>query len=170
MKSNLMLTVVASFMGLLTGCETYPPGAERGPHGTMAFYVQVEAAPPGARVEVNGEVMGNAPLQLKIFGDKDGTFHDFGPEFYVIRGLPIATNQFVQTQWFGTGHMFGPESRIPTRVYFDMNNPSPSYPPPSGPPVYVYPPYGPPPFYYGPGIRYYHGPYYGPRVYPYRGW
>ena len=172
MKNNLLLSVIAASAGLLAGCETYPPGAERGPHGTMAFHVQVEATPPGARIEVNGEVVGNTPLQLKIFGDKDGTFHDFGPEYYVIRALPLATNQFVQTQWFGTGHMFGPESRIPERVYFDMNQKMPASPPPVGPPVYMYPGYGPPPFYYGPSF--YFGPrvryYYGPRGYPYRRW
>ena len=35
------LAVVAASVGLLSGCETLPPGAERGPHGTMAFNVLV---------------------------------------------------------------------------------------------------------------------------------
>ena len=176
MKNHLILAAMAAAAGFLSGCQSFPPGAERGPHGTMAFTVLVEATPPGARVEVNGEVVGTTPFKLKIFGDTDGTFHDFGYDYYVIRGLPVTTNQFVQTQWYGTGRWFGPESRIPDRVYFDMNQRTPSVPPPVGPPagapIYVYPPYGPPPFYYGPsyyygpGIRYYHGP---PR-YPYYRW
>src|SRR5882757_8017330 len=101
MKSSLIISMIAACAGLLAGCETLPPGAEGGPHGTMAFNVPIDATPPGAKIEVNGEVIGSTPLQLKIFGDKDGTFHDFGPEYYVIRALPIATNQFVQTQWYG---------------------------------------------------------------------
>src|SRR5438105_13289499 len=64
---------------LLVGCETAPPpGVERGPHGTIAYDVLVEASDPGARIEANGEFVGNTPTHLKIFGDKDGTFHDFG--------------------------------------------------------------------------------------------
>jgi hypothetical protein len=100
---------------------------------------------------------GNTPVHLKIFGDPDGTFHDFGSEFYVIRALPLTTNQFAQTRLFGTGRWFGPEDRIPQQIYFDMNQP-----PPPQPPIYVYPGYGPPPGYY----QYYYGPpyYYGPSV------
>src|SRR5437868_12149423 len=93
---------------LLAGCQTLPPGAERGPDGTMAYYVSVEASEPGARIEANGEDLGMTPLRLKIWGDADGTFHDFGSEYYVVRGVPIVTNQYPQTRVFGTGHMFGP--------------------------------------------------------------
>ncbi|PYJ48324.1 MAG: hypothetical protein DME87_13495, partial [Verrucomicrobia bacterium] len=51
--------------GLLAGCQTIPPGAERGPHGTMAYDVLIEASAPGARIEANGQVLGNTPLHLK---------------------------------------------------------------------------------------------------------
>jgi hypothetical protein len=154
-------TIVAGLAGavLLAGCETIPPGAERGPHGTMAYEVQVEASEPGARIEANGEVLGNTPVRLKIFGDTDGTFHDFGSEWYVIRALPLSTNQYAQTRAFGTGRWFGPEDRIPDRVYFDMNQKQPEYAP-VGVPTYVYP--GPPvyyhygwPYYYSPGFQFY---------------
>src|SRR5437773_9918298 len=86
--------------GLLAGCETVPPGAERGPHGTMAYDVLIEASEPGARIEANGEYVGNTPLHLKIFGDSDGTFHDLGSESDVIRALPLLTNQFPQVPVF----------------------------------------------------------------------
>jgi hypothetical protein len=157
MKKGLFLSFVAAGALLLAaGCSTpLPPGAERGPHNTMAYHVLVEASAPGARVEVNGEEVGPAPVRVKIFGDPDGTFHDFGSSYYVIRGLPVATNQYAQTRVFHTGHMFGPEDRIPDRVVLDMNQPStppPGYPmPPAyyyGPPGYAYPPY----YYYGPSL------------------
>ncbi len=146
--------------GFLAGCETAPPpGVERGPHGTIAYDVLVEASPPGAKIEANGEVVGDAPLHLKIFGDKDGTFHDFGSYYYIVRALPITTNQYVQTQVFRTGHLFAGEDRIPQRIYFDMNQPQPANPPVVAP-GYAYPPpvvYG-PPAYYGPGVQLYFGP------------
>lgn len=173
MKSKLNLLFLAA-AGLISGCQSLPPGAEPGPDGTMAYTVSVEASPPGAQIEVNGSVVGKTPLQLKIFGDRDGTFHDFGSEFYVIRALPVSTNQFAQVHYYGTGRFFGPEDRIPDHIYFDMNRQMPSYPPPVDPDrVYVHPGYWPPPpYYYGP--PYFYGPgihfYYGPRYYPHRHW
>jgi hypothetical protein len=132
----------------------------------MAYDVLLEASAPGARIEANGADLGNTPLHLKIFGDPDGTFHDFGSYYYIIRALPLTTNQFAQTRVFYTGHLLTPEDRIPQRIYFDMSQPNP----PGGPPVYVYPYgppvyYGPPPYYYGPSVRFYYGPHYYPHYY-----
>lgn len=165
------LTYAASLVAavLLTGCASIPPGAERGPNGTMAYDVIVEASAPGARIEANGQDAGNAPVHVKIFGDPDGTFHDFGSPYYAIKALPLATNQFEQVRYFGTGQWFGPEDHIPKQIYFDMNKPAPvqapTYGPPAyGPPAYGYPYYGPPVYFYGPpfygspGVRFYIGP------------
>ncbi len=151
----------------LMGCQTAPPGVERGPHGTIAYDVLIEASPPGAKIEANGQVVGSTPLHLKIFGNKDGTFHNFGAPYYMIQALPMVTNQFVQIRPFRTGHHDRPEDYIPKQIYFDMNQataqsqyPVPSgYPYPAyGPPVYYYPPYYYPPYYYGPAFGFYFGP------------
>jgi hypothetical protein len=161
MKNVLFLAAMAAAAIFFAGCETIPPGAERGPNGTMAYDVSIEASPPGAKIEVNGEIIGDAPLHLKVFGDPDGTFHDFGSYYYMIRALPLATNQFVQTRTFMTGHLLTPQDHIPKNLYFDMNQPQPQYAP--APAVgYAYPPpayyYGPPyPYYYGPTFRFYYG-------------
>lgn len=137
----------------LAGCQTpIPPGAERGPNGTMAYDVLIEASDPGARIEVNGQNIGDTPAHLKIFGDPDGTFHDFGSYYYIIRALPQTTNQFEQVRYYRTGHLFTPEDHIPTRIYFDMNRPPP--PPPAYP--------APPPYYYGPPVYFGPPPYWGP--------
>ena len=161
MKKNLILTVGLAAAGLLAGCASYPPGAERGPHGTMAYDVFIEASAPGAQIEANGTVLGNTPIHVKIFGDRDGTFHDFGSYQYMIRALPLATNQFAQVRAFGTGRGFTSEDLIPAHIYFDMNQPPPAVPPMSSP-GYVYPNYVPPvylygPPIYGPGVRFYFG-------------
>jgi hypothetical protein len=161
MNSKFVLASCAVFAAVFTGCETIPPGAERGPHGTMAYNVLVESSEPGVRIEANGEVVGNTPLTLKIFGDPDGTFHDFGSYEFVVQAFPLHTNQFVQTRVFHTGRSFTPEDRIPQRIFFDMNQPPQAYPPNYGGPGYpVYPAY-PPGYYYGPRIfigppRFYH--------------
>jgi hypothetical protein len=170
MRSIVTVATPLAVAALLAACQSLPPGAERGPNGTMAYSVVIEASEPGARIEANGEVLGNTPLTLKVFGDPDGTFHDFGSDFYGIRALPLTTNQYAQTRLFGTGRWFGPEDRIPERIYFDMNQPPPPQPTyaPGGP-VYVYPGYGPYyPYYYGP--YYYGGPYYWGHYHYYGGY
>lgn len=161
MSAKLVFVASLAFALFLAGCATpIPPGAERGPQGTMAYDVLIEASSPGVRIEANGAYIGDTPIHLKIYGDPDGTFHDFGSYNYVIRALPVATNQFAQVRVFQTGHMMAGEDTIPSRVYFDMNQPPPVYVPV---PVYSYPPYdyGPAP-YYGPTFRFNFG---GPGYY-----
>lgn len=158
MKKMLFFPSVAvAAAWFLTGCETLPPDVERGPHGTIAYLVPIEANEPGAKIEVNGEFVGNTPVTIKIFGDRDGTFHDFGSDYYVVKALPLTTNQYPQTAYFGTGRWFAREDKIPSKITFDMNKPQPAAPPNAGPYAYPYP------YYYGPGV--YVGPpvYYGPR-------
>jgi hypothetical protein len=160
-KMLLFPSLAVAAAGFLTGCETLPPDVEKGPHGTIAYLVPIEASEPGARIEVNGENVGNTPVTIKIFGDRDGTFHDFGSDWYVVKALPLATNQYPQTAYFGTGRWFAREDKIPSKITFDMNKQQPAAPPNAGP---YAGPYGyPSPYYYGPGV--YVGPpaFYGPR-------
>ena len=160
MLKSLIFLASGGIALLMAGCASpIPPGAERGPNGTIAYDVLIEASEPGARIEANGEDVGTAPLRLKIFGDPDGTFHDFGSHAYEIRALPVATNQYAQLRFFRTGQMFSPQDRIPRRIYFDMNQPMPQN---YGPPAYYAPPpayyYQPAPFFYGPSFRFDIGP------------
>ena len=167
-RRNLSLIFAASAGAvlLLAGCQTAPLGVERGPQGTIAYDVLIEASPPGAGIEANGAMLGSTPIHLKIFGNKDGTFHDFGAPYYMIRALPVTTNQFVQTRLFRTGHHVRPEDYIPRDIHFDMSQNTPQYLVPPGypypaygpPDYYYYPPYYYPPYYYGPAFRFYFGP------------
>jgi hypothetical protein len=81
--------------------------------------VKIDASEPGVKIEANSQDIGTTPLTLKIFGDPDGTFHDFGSDFYIIQAFPNQTNQFVQTATFRTGHLFSPEDRIPHEIHFE---------------------------------------------------
>ncbi len=165
MKIKLLLAGVVAAASITTGCVTYPPGAERGPRGTMAYMVPVEASEQGVVIYADGKKAGTAPLTLKIFGDRDGTFHNFGSYQFVVQAVPLKTNQFVQTRVFRSGRVFRSDDRIPDRIHFDMSQPPlpeelyvPSYPPPAyyyGPPAYYYGPS----FYFGPSYYQHHGYY-----------
>lgn len=168
-KECLVLAAGAALAWLAAGCETIPPGAERGPHGTMAFDVLVDASAPGAKIEANGNLVGETPLHLKIFGNPDGTFHDFGSYYYILRAYPVATNQFEQMKVFWTGREYTRHDTIPQHIYFDMNHYEPVKTPrePTRVYNYYYPPdyYWPYPYYPfdypdydGPEIRVYAGP------------
>ncbi len=134
---------------MAAGCASSDPRVsdqgkpERGRDGTIAYLVQVEASEPGVRIEADGDSIGITPLTLKVFGDKDGTFHNFGNPEYVITAYPARNGQMVQRKVYGTGAWFGREDRIPSKVYFEMDlvsggngaasspAPPPSPPPPS---------------------------------------
>lgn len=160
MRTTTVLISGLAAIGLFAGCNTFPPGAERGPSGTMAFEVPIEASEPGVKIEVNGQTVGTAPLRLKIWGDTDGTFHDFGSYYYVVRAIPSDTNHFTQSVAYNTGRAWGLEDRIPSQIFFDMSKPPAQQAPVNygAAPPYPYPYYG--PYYYGPrviiGPGYYH--------------
>ena len=94
---------------------------ERGPGGTIAYMVKIESSEPGARVEVNDDVIGKTPVDLRVWGDMDGTFHNFGSSDFVIRVIPAREGQSPQTKVFRTGGWFGQEDRIPSRLFFDLD-------------------------------------------------
>ena len=130
MKTVAAVSCLASFtfaLGVLlalAGCATSSSTAEkpeRGPNGTIAYMVQIETSEPGARIEANGDYVGKSPTTLKIFGDKDGTFHNFGSYEFIIKAYPVRQGQYLQTKVFRTGGWFTAEDRIPTRLYFDLD-------------------------------------------------
>jgi hypothetical protein len=122
----------------------------------MAYHIVIEASEPGATIIANGADIGKTPVTLKIFGNPDGTFHDFGSRYYVIQAIPVATNQFAQNKVFQSRRRGSSDKMIPHQFYFDMSKPAPVEPQ-----VYVSPGYPPPGYYYGP--RFYIGPpFFGP--------
>ena len=124
MRTIFAFTITVGALLALAGCATSSSTAqkpERGPDGTIAYMVQVETSEPRARIEANGDYVGKSPTTLKIFGDKDGTFHNFGSYEYEVKAYPVRQGQYIQTKVFRTGGLFRPEDRIPSRLYFDMD-------------------------------------------------
>lgn len=120
MHRLLVVSVLAATL-FPSGCSTSPgQKPERGPQGTVAYLVALESSEPGARIEVNGDDVGRTPMTLKIFGDKDGTFHNFGSDTYVIKVFPLRAGQYAQTKIFRTGAWFSAEDKIPGKLFFDL--------------------------------------------------
>ncbi len=125
MKTPFSCSVGIVFTTLLVGCSTtIPDNAERGREGTIAYHVQIESSEPGARIEANSDYVGKTPMTLTIFGDKDGTFHNFGSSDYVIKVYPVKPGQHVQTKAFRTGGYWSQEDKIPGRLFFDLDQKS----------------------------------------------
>jgi len=108
-------------MLLLIGCASAPlePGQ---PKDAIAYMVSVETSEPGARIEVNDDYIGKAPLTLKVWGDKNRRFRNLGGGHCVIKAYPVQAGQTVQTKIFRTGGApFAPVDIIPQRLFFDLN-------------------------------------------------
>jgi hypothetical protein len=111
----------------IAGCASDPLGTELGVDHTVAYKVVVETSEPGTKIEVNYKTAGVAPLTIKVFGDRDGTFHNFGSDEFTVRAYPASPDQFPQTKIFKTGAMGVKDDKIPQRIYFDLG-PSKSKP------------------------------------------
>ena len=123
MKAHRLLILLIPLIAL--SCATPSGGrVEGGPQGTIAYEIEIESSEPGARVEVNGDTVGKTPLKLKVFGDRDGTFHNFGSRDYVVKCYPVQPSQRVQIKAFRTGGWFSQEDQIPKRIVFDLNEQS----------------------------------------------
>jgi hypothetical protein len=125
MTKNLFLTLLLT--AFATGCASDPPGTETGPYNTIAYTITIDASEPGTKIEVNYKSAGVAPVKVKVFGDRDGTFHNFGSDEYTVRGYPPNPDQFPQTKIFKTGAMGVKDDKIPGKIYFDFG-PSKSKP------------------------------------------
>jgi hypothetical protein len=90
----------------------------------IAYPVPVDASESGTKIEVNYQPLGVAPLTIKIFGDRDGTFHNFGSDEFVVRAYPLRTNEFPQTKIFKTGAFGIKDDKIPETIYFQFAPPS----------------------------------------------
>jgi hypothetical protein len=107
---------------LLAGCATTEPAnTEKGPENTVAYEVPIESNLPGTKIEVNYNVIGVAPISVKIFGDRDGTFHNFGSDEYVVRAYPPDTSYYPQTKIFKTGAFGIKDDQVPKNIVFNFD-------------------------------------------------
>src|SRR5262245_40377981 len=108
MKTKFAATLLPACLFVVTSCVVHPPPhadpKTHGPRGGIAFHIAVDANPSGARIEVNDSLIGVTPTNVLVWGDADGTFHNTGQPYWIIRAYPTAASgQYVQTKSFGTG-------------------------------------------------------------------
>jgi hypothetical protein len=100
----------ANLFALLLGCATtYQPPPP------VYKTVQIISEPPGARIEINGNYIGDAPLFTTI--RKDSRYQRFYSST-VIRAYPKGDG-YVQTKNFAPGTLEG--FYLPDRIFFDTN-------------------------------------------------
>jgi PEGA domain len=106
----VIVCLSANFFASLLGCaNSYQP------QPPVYKNVQIISDPPGARIEINGNYIGDAPLVTKIRSDEPYE------RFYsstVIRASPKADG-YVQTKNFAPGTLEGLD--LPDRIFFDTN-------------------------------------------------
>ena len=139
---RISICLMAGAAAFLPGCASTDPSqaqAERGPNGTIAYRVLIDSNEPGVHIETNQVYAGTTPFELKIFGDKDGTFHCFGDPNYIIRAVPQKPGQHQQSKYFHTGEFFTGDDKIPRRVFFDMAQPEKTFVEEGTPPVWQAP-------------------------------
>jgi hypothetical protein len=83
--------------------------------------IQVMSEPPEARIEVNGDYVGDAPCSIEVPSFADGRFR----ERTVIRAIPTRGGDYTQTKIFeGYAAFNNPymvSDKIPNRIFFNMN-------------------------------------------------
>jgi hypothetical protein len=79
--------------------------------------VEIISEPAGARIEVNENYIGDAPITVEI--DQNGGYFT---QDTVIRALPTEAGDYVQAKRFsGNSPDVGARNRIPSRIFFNMH-------------------------------------------------
>jgi len=90
----------------------------------ITFTTKVISDPPGARIELDENYVGDAPLEIQWRGRAKGRVFT---EKHTVRALPIYPGQYTQTKFFSEapGGLFDPyrpySYHIPEVIFFDMN-------------------------------------------------
>ena len=100
---------------LIFGCAEPPSNASHSavstPPPKVTKTIQIISQPPGARVEVNDDYVGDAPCTVQVTSDRNGNF----AQTTIIRALPTGFG-YVQNKFF----LVPPyNQKIPSRILFD---------------------------------------------------
>jgi hypothetical protein len=129
MKNYLDLVLLcASALSFVVGCSNpysarplsaqQPVSSKPGPYEPRK--TQIISEPPGARIEVNGNYVGDAPVTVEL--PQRGDYID---EDTVVRAVPNGGGDYTQTKRFLTSdpwyHPGFAGDKIPSRIFFNMH-------------------------------------------------
>ena len=112
-----------SILFLLISCDgyyepynyTYQPDI----YHRKVFTTNVVSEPPGARIELDGDYIGDAPLEIQWEGL---SYNKVFTRDHIIKALPIHAGQYVQSKsFYGRSWVQTERSPIPKTIFFDMN-------------------------------------------------
>lgn len=106
---------------IVEGCETYDTGyrSYTPANYKRTYTTKVISKPPGARIELDNDYIGDAPLEIQWEGWlSNGLF----TKDHVINALPIYEGQYTQRKFFrGNAWTWGSRDPVPKTILFDMN-------------------------------------------------
>lgn len=109
MKKLICLFIMAVLVSGCAGLNSYAVNPYTNTIQYNEYQVQIISNPPGAKIEVNNDYIGEAPLIWHAHGSQ-------GMLGYItIKANPIYPRQFVQTK------ILPGNSPLPRTIYFDMN-------------------------------------------------
>lgn len=118
-RRGSLISLTAAFW-LCVSCNNsgYPnkaqtPSASAGAENKK---IQILSEPAGARIEVNDDYVGNAPVTVEI-PQSDGYF----TTATTIRALPTGVGDYLQQKMFSPPNMSGNGDKIPSRILFEMH-------------------------------------------------
>jgi len=83
-------------------------------------YTEVLSEPPGARIEVDQDYIGEAPIKITWEGAAFAG-RRFSGKDHVVRAIPVEKGHFVQEKRFAGGQGLAEAGdMIPRRIFFDM--------------------------------------------------
>ena len=105
---QLRIALILTFAAIVgaVGCATPP----------MATHIRSE--PPGAKIEVNDDYVGTAPVEVKL--PQSGKHHRLKEHDVTIRAIPVEPGQYEQER-----HLYY-NQWVPENVVFDMTRKSSS--------------------------------------------
>jgi hypothetical protein len=129
MKNHLgPLLLCAAALNFAVGCSnpysarpasSYQPVSSK-PVPYEPKKTQIISEPPGARIEINDNYVGDAPITVELA--QRGDYFD---EDTVVRAIPAEEGDYTQTKRFLTGdpwyHPGSAGDKIPSRIFFNMH-------------------------------------------------
>jgi len=132
MKYFLVLLVVLGIAGCneeqATIKNVNTPLIAPSPPPEILCTTKIISDPPGARIEIDNDFKGDAPLEIQWYGARyqsEPNGRIFFTEEHEVKALPIYGGHFVQGKFFWSRHAGRPDE-IPKTIFFDMRlGPSP---------------------------------------------
>jgi len=109
--SAIIPSLMASVFLMCSGCASHThPVRQR-------LTVQIVSQPAGAQIEMNGQYVGDAPLNIQIEASNDGHFW----RDTVIKAYPKETG-YIQIKAFNGQSNWAISDMVPSRLFFDTRN------------------------------------------------